>query len=576
MEQQILERLSEAAGLEPEALRQGLTRPKETTRGDYSFQCFALAKTWKRPPAECAAELAARLTLPEGISRVETVGPYLNFFVDRAGQSARVVAEILRKGYDVGRGNHQHETVVIDYSSPNIAKPFHVGHLRNTILGMVIDRIYRHLGYKTIAVNHLGDWGTQFGYTYAGAKLWGRPASATVTDLVALYRRATGLKEAQEKGCVPEEDRAQPEVFAVATDYFKRLEAGDPEAKEFWQWCLDVSMDYFKRIYDRLGAHFDYYQGESFYGDKLGEVERLLKESGILEESRGALGVDLGEELGFVRIFAEDGRSLYITRDIAAAEYREKTFAPSEILYVVSVAQSLHFKQLIAVLERLKHPAAAKIRHVAHGQVPGIRTRGVASAGERIALDEFLEDAHARALKAYREEVTKRPADLDEEEVAEAVGLGAVFYSYLSRTNLKDFQFDWDDALSFQGDSGPYMQYALARIYSIEAKAREAGITPEGELDAASLADGEAYEMVALLARFDEVLERAGRECEPACLAQYLLSLAKSFSASYKGLRVLGEPDLPRAKARLALFCALRSVLHIGLTLIGVPPLKRM
>jgi arginyl-tRNA synthetase len=573
---EIAQRIASAANVEKTVISAALVRSKDVSRGDYAFPCFVLAKEWKSSPPECAKRLAASIELPAGIQKVEAAGAYLNFFIDRAAYAKEVVTKIRKAGFDVGKGAAKGQSVIVEYSSPNIAKPFHIGHLRATLIGLALDNVFEHLGYTTISINHLGDWGTQFGFVFAGCELWGKPEKPEVDDLVKLYQRASALRKAQDEKRVAPEDADKPDVNQMARDYFKRLEAGDAQARAFWEWCLDVSMQYFRRMYERLGIQFDYYTGESFYQDKLAAVERVIKESGILQESRGALGVELEEPLGYVRIFTEDGRSLYITRDIAAADYRVRTYQPHKMLYVVGAPQILHFRQLVGVLRKLNHPAAELIVHIPFGYVPGISSRHSHGGGDRISLREFLGDAHQRALEAYRSEVAKRPADLDEETVAEGVGLGAVFFDYLCRSNIKEFHFDWDQALNFHGDTGPYIQYALARINSIAAKAAESGISCGEDFDAASLGDEEAYQLVSQLACFEEVLQKVEQEYEPCHLAVYLLDLAKTFSSIYRKLRVVGEENQGAASARLALFEATKYVLHTGLRLLGVPPLERM
>lgn len=575
MRQAIIDAVVAASGMEAALVDKVLTRSTQVEHGDFAFPCFVLAKAWKVPPPQCAEKLANSIALPQGVSKAVAVGPYLNFFLDRASTVKTQISSILDAHFRVEESPPRQESVVIEYSGVNIAKPYHIGHLRNIIIGRALDRIYRHIGYKVTSINHLGDWGTQFGFVWAGCELWGRPAEETVDALVAIYRRATALKAAQEAKTVPAEDADKPDINEMARDYFKRLEDGDEQAYNFWKWCLDISLDYFKKLDRRLGVNFDHYMGESFFRDKLDDVEAAIRKSGILQESRGALGVDLGKQLGFARVFAEDGRSLYITRDLAAADYRDRNFSPSKILYVVDARQSLHFKQIIAIFEKMGHPVAKKIVHIPYGHVPGISTRGSSDSQDRSSLKALLDEAHERAKETYQREVVKKPEGLDEELVAESVGLGAVFFNYLCRSNIKDFNFVWEDALNFQGDTGPYIQYALARLNSIESKARQEGYTLQKEFDASVLADDDSYGLVFMLSKFRDVLEKAAAEYEPYHVANYLLDLAKTFSSLYRKLRVVGE-EKRIGEARLALFMAVRNVLHTGLSLIGVPPVDRM
>lgn len=571
MHPQLIEVLAAATSIPDQAIEKALTRPKDSTHGDFSFPCFLLAKEWKLSPPQVAAKLKEMIVLPKDISRVEVVGPYLNFFLDRAQSAATTLQTILKEGPRVGSQPLRNETIVVDYSGPNIAKPFHVGHLRTMLIGHSLCKVLKHRGYTPVGVNHLGDWGTQFGFVYAGYLLAGKPATFTVYDLVNYYVRAANLRKAQDEGRVPAEDAQQPNIGDIAKEYFVQLEADDPQAFVFWQRCLDVSVEYFKQIYSRLGIEFDHYHGESFYRGILNDVEERIKASGILEESRGARGVNLQEPLGYVRIFAEDGRSLYIARDIACALYRNETFTPQKILYVVAAQQSLHFQQLTEIFRRLNHPVAGKIVHVAFGFVPGMKTR----EGNVITLEAFLEEAHTRARAVYEQEVDSRPAGVDGDRVAEAVAVGAIYFYFLSHSNGKDLQFRWEQALTFQGDTGPYIQYAYARLNSIELRAREAGIVYSESFDATLLSEDSAHELISLLARFDATLQRVLDDYEPSHLADLLLEISRSLARSYKELRVIGaEPA--HASARLALFTASKHVLRTGMELLGMPPIERM
>lgn len=567
--------IADAAKLPPDEVSRLLVRTQDTKLGDYTFPCFILAKSMKIAPNICAQNLKNEIKLPAAFEKVEAVGPYLNFFFNRRAVVEKVLADILQKGSDYGRRPAKTETIIVEYSSPNIAKNLLVSHLRTTLIGLSLERIFQQLGYKVVTINHLGDWGMQFGFIWAAIQLWGMPEEANTDRLLELYIRATRVSKDQEEGKVAGEDQDKPNIAAMAREYFLRLESGDRDSLEFWKWCLDLSVAEFKEIYKRLDIEFDHYTGESFYRDQIPQVEDRIKKSGLLENSRGAIGIDLGKELGFVRIFAEDGRSLYITRDIAAAIYREETFHPEKIIYVVAAQQSLHFKQLIEVLRRINHPVADKIHHVSFGFVQGMRTR----MGTVIPVKEFLDEAHSRALTTYREQVSKRPENLNEEEIAEKVGIGATYFYFLEHSNNKDFNFSWDHALNFQGDSGAYLQYAAARIYSIESNANQNGL----KSDPASLArfsgdhlkESEVYDVVSLLAQFEEVIEKAAQDHEPAHLAAYALDLAKTLSKAYNTLRVVGVAD-ELGRSRLALFIAARTVLEKALYLIGVPVIKRM
>lgn len=570
MHQGLIDAISTHTGVPKETIQKILTRPKDLTHGDYALPCFLIAKEWKIAPPAAAERLSRELPLPSGITRAVAAGPYLNFFQDQQATTAAVIRTILSAGAAVGSHPARNQTIVIDYSAPNIAKPFHVGHLRTTLIGLSLYRVLKHLGYNTVGVNHLGDWGTQFGVVWAGYQDAGAPKEYTVNDLVSFYIAANKKKKAQDDESV-EEDQGSDSVTGVARDYFLRLEADDAEALAFWRSCYDISLVYLKNFYRRLGIEFDSYQGESFYRSMIPDIEKKIQDSGILEDSRGALGVDLGEKLGFARIFTEDGRSLYITRDIACAYYRAETYQPERILYVVAAQQSLHFQQLFEIMRRMKHPVADRMVHVAFGFVPGMKTR----EGGAILLEDFLDEAHQRALSVYTEQVDSRPEGLDENAVAEAISVGAIYYYFLSHSNIKDFHFSWDQALNFQGDSGPYIQYALARLYSIAAKAADEGIELKEDFDASQLTEESVRELVTRLGQFNETLEKVASTYEPYYLAQLLLDVSRLFARAYRELRVVGQ-EKAVAEARLALFTATRHVLETGMTLLGMPPVQKM
>lgn len=569
----------QATALNQEQIFSLIEKPKNKDFGDLAFPCFSLAKDWKASPPECARRLKAELELPEGFSHAEIKGPYLNFFFDRGFFTKCVLDHTLSS--DAFPTPALNKTVLVEYSSPNIAKPFHVGHLRATLIGNCLDRLYRKLGWNTISVNHLGDWGTQFGFVWAGCKLWGMPDEPTVGDLVALYRRATGLKETQEneKGGkeeeeeeVSEEENPLPEVNELARSYFIALERGEDYAVSFWKQCVEISLEYLKKTYERLDISFDHYIGESFYSDKLDAVRSSLEEAGILIESKGALGVDLGEQIGFARIFTPDGRSLYLTRDIAAAIYRKERFNYDKSIYVVGAPQTLHFKQLVGVLEALGKPYAQAINHVAFGHVLGMKTRG---AGNFIELNDFLDEAYEKALEAYHTQVSKRPEGLDERLVAERVALAAIIFSNLSRNNIKDVHFSWKHALEFQGDTGPYLLYARARINGIKEKAEAAGLSVKPDIAVELLSEESAYQLISIVSEFEGTLKKTAQDNEPCYLAAYALDLAKAFSRAYQDLKVVGE-EKSLAEARLTLFEAARQVLGSSLSLMGIEPLERM
>lgn len=561
------------------AISSQLTKPKNPEHGDFAFPCFKVAKLFHLPPHESAEKLKDLIKLPEEISKASSLGAYLNFSLNRPLFAASCIKVVLATPANCLKTEETSaERVIVEYSSPNIAKPFHVGHLRATLIGNCLERVYRFLGYNVTSINHLGDWGTQFGYVWAGCEIWGKPSIATVTELVELYRKATALKENQErqsqeplKKTVKEEE--MPDVQQMARDFFLKLESGEPEAYQFWDWCREISLDYFKAAYKRLNVSFDNYTGESFYCDKLEGVNQELDQAGILEESQGALGVHLDDKLGFARILTPDGRSLYLTRDIATAMYRAKEFNFDRAIYVVGAPQSLHFEQLKAVLKKLKKSYAEKITHVAFGHVKGMSTRG---KGQFIELNSFLDEANERALNAYHNQVSKHPDGLNENRVAEAVSLAAIIFSNLSRNRIKDVEFSWDTALEFQGDTGPYILYAYARINSIKEKANGLGIFAKLDDSSTAYSEESAFRLISLLSDFIPVLHQTLADHEPSHLGNYTLSLAKQFSKVYLNHKIIGAENKQMAEARLALFEATATVLKNSLTLLGMKCLNKM
>jgi len=551
--------LSEATGLAEEQVRGMVTPPKNPAHGDLAFPCFALAKASGKNPVQAANDLRTSLALPEGFRGAEAIGPYLNFRFDRAAFIQKTVARVLAEGDRYGAGEANDEMIVIDYSSPNIAKPFHVGHLRSTLIGWSLVSIFRFLGHPVTGINHLGDWGTQFGYVFVGCQRWGRPAeddADPIQTLVDRYVRATGLKE---------ED---PAVETEAREFFRRLESNDPEARAFWEYARTVSLDEFKTIYERIGVGFDAFMGEAFFNDKMDATLEEIEARGVGTISEGAFGVDLGEDLGFALLRKADGATLYLTRDLTAVDYRYRTYGFTKALYVVGAPQSLHFRQLRALCEKLEKPYAIDIVHVPFGHVHGMSTR----SGGAVPLKEFLDEAVSRALTVFREEVTKRPEGLDEEAVAERIALSAIIFNDLSRGRIKDVNFDWDRALSFRGDTGPYLQYAHARINGIALKANAE--LPDA-VDGRRLPEEEAYQLAVQISRFHDAAAKAAEAYEPSHVASYLLDLARAFSRANEVLRVKDAP--PEVKShRFALFVACRQTLANGLRLLGIPPVERM
>lgn len=556
---EIVQAVARHTGLPPAEVDAALTTPPRPEMGDYAFPCFGLAKHLKKAAPELARELAAKvareLTL---IEKVEAAGPYVNFRVHRIRFAEAVLRQAVKPGYGAsseGAG----KVVCIDYSSPNIAKPFHVGHLRSTIIGGALYRIYAALGYQPVGINHLGDWGTQFGKQIAGLKRWGKPED--VHDLHALNRLYVKFHE---------EAKKDPRLEDEAREWFRRQEAGDAEALELWRRIRQTSLAYYQKVYARLGVTFDEYTGESFFNDKMEAVIAEAKARGLTTVSQGALIVDLSEQ-GIdtpALLKKADGTTLYLTRDLAAAIHRYEKYRFDRMLYVVATPQALHFRQLFAVLKKMGYAWADRCVHVNFGMVLGMATR----EGNVVYLEELLDEARERALRYMRQNVRKRAEVGDEEAVAAAVGTAAIFFSDLSRQRIKDYRFDWDEAISLDGDTGPYLMNAHARIAGI---IRKCGMEPDPDADVSFLTEPEAHQLVMLIARYPERLREAAAQNEPSVLAAYLLDLAHALHAAYEKLRVKDAPPA-LAKARLLLFASVKNVLASGLGMLGIAALDRM
>ncbi len=550
----------EAQGL-PEDLAALLEVPPEKSMGDYAFPCFKLSKALRMGPPMIAQRLAAAADKPE-IARVECVGGYLNFFFNRENFARELLSAIMAAPEKWGASRDgEGKTVCLDYSSINIAKRFHIGHLSTTVIGNSLKRIYDFQGWQTVSINHLGDWGTQFGKMIAAYKHWGDKAAVEaggVDEMTRLY--VLFGKEAEQHPELEDEGRA----------WFKKIEQGDPEAMEIFRWFKEVTLKDALRVYDILGVHFDSYAGESFYADKTGRVVRELEEKGLLRDSDGAKIVDL-EEYGMppCLILKSDGATLYHTRDLAAALYRKDTYHFDQCLYVVAYQQDLHFKQLFKVLELMGYDwAKDQCKHVAFGMVSYEGQALSTRKGVMILLDELLTRAQERALDIINE---KSPGLENKEEVARQVGVGAVVYATLQNNRIKDIDFWWDRALNFDGETGPYVQYTFARCCSVLRKAPETTAAP----DYAALTDDEAQALLRLLSRFPEAVAEACLRNEPSIVTRATTEIAKAYNKYYYEHRILDD-DPAATAARLQLTDACRQTIKTGLYLIGLDAPERM
>ncbi|HFI0453527.1 TPA: arginine--tRNA ligase [Streptococcus suis] len=558
--QVIAERLAAVLpNLEVEAIYNLLEKPKSSEMGDIAFPAFSLAKVERKAPQAIAADIVEKLDTT-GFEKVLATGPYVNFFLDKAAISHQVLTDVITQKDQYGQLNiGQGRNVTIDMSSPNIAKPFSVGHLRSTVIGDALANIHEKLGYKPIRINHLGDWGKQFGMLIVAYKLWGDKAAVEadpISELLKLYVRINA--EAEEK----------PELDEEARQWFKKLEDGDQEALELWQWFRDESLVEFNRIYDKLDVTFDSYNGEAFYNDKMDEGIQILEEKGLLQESKGAKIVDLESyNLPPALIMKTDGATLYITRDMATAMYRKRTYDFVKSIYVVGQEQINHFKQLKAVLKEMGFDWSDDMTHITFGLVTKDKKKLSTRKGNIILLEPTLDEAISRALTQIE---AKNPDLENKEEVAHAVGVGAVKFYDLKTDRDNGYDFDLEAMVSFEGETGPYVQYAYARIQSI---LRKANFVPSAENDY-KLADAESWDIIKHIQNFSNVVERAGDKFDPSLIAKYAINLAQAFNKYYAHTRILDES--PERDSRLALAYTTGVVLKEALRLLGVKAPEKM
>ncbi|MTB35385.1 arginine--tRNA ligase [Streptococcus uberis] len=545
--------------LDQETIYNLLETPKNSDMGDVAFPAFSLAKVLRKAPQMIAGELAEKIDAAQ-YEKVMAVGPYINFFLDKSSISKEVLEAVIKEKANYGQ---QHigdgQNVTLDMSSPNIAKPFSVGHLRSTVIADAIGHIYSKLGYNSIRINHLGDWGKQFGMLIVAYKLWGDRATIEanpIDELLKLYVRINA--EAEEN----------PELDEQARQWFKKLEDGDKEAWDLWQWFRDESLVEFNRIYDKLDVSFDHFHGEAFYNDKMDEGIQILEDKNLLKESKGAQIVDLEKyNLPPALIKKSDGATLYITRDMATAMYRQRTFNFVKNIYVVGQEQSHHFKQLKAVLKEMGFDWSDDMIHVSFGLVTKNKKKLSTRKGNIIRLEPTLDEAVSRALTQIE---AKNPDLENKEDVAHAVGVGAVKFYDLKTDRDNGYDFDLEAMVSFEGETGPYVQYTYARIQSI---LRKADFTPNEETPY-SLNDAESWEIIKLLQGFAANIERASEKYDPSIIAKFAIQLAQSFNRYYAHTRILDESE--ERDSRLALCYATAVVLKESLRLLGVQAPEKM
>ncbi|PSJ30901.1 arginyl-tRNA synthetase [Peptostreptococcus russellii] len=544
-----------------EEIKALLEIPPNKDMGDYAFPCFKLAKIFRKSPNMIAEEIAKEIELTDEISKVINLGAYVNFFVNKGQLAKKVINQILTEKENYGKSDFGGgKNVVIDYSSPNIAKPFHIGHIRTTVIGNALYKIYDSQGYNTIRINHLGDYGTQFGKLIVAYKLWGNKEAVEANPIKELLKIYVRFHEEAEKN---------PEMEDEARAWFTKLENGDQEAKDLWQWFRDESLKEFQRVYDLLDIEFDSYAGESFYSDKMSAVIEELKEKGLLEESQGTNIVDLEDKnLPPALIQKNDGSTLYMTRDLAAAMYRKKTYDFAKAIYVVGSQQELHFKQLFSVIEKMGYEWYKDMVHVQFGMV-ALEEGTMSTRKGRVV---FLEDVLHQAIDKTKEIIEEKNPDAENiDEIAKEVGVGAVVFQELSNSRIKDYTFSWERTLSFEGETGPYVQYTHARCCAVERKANTE-ITSDINFDL--LSDEEASDVLKVLETFNKSIMLAMSKNEPHIVTRFVLDLAQAFNKFYHNSPILVDDEELR-KARLALVECTRQTIENALKLLGMQaPIK--
>lgn len=561
----IAEKIAKAVDLEPKEIQEYLEIPPNPEMGDYAFPCFRLAKTLKKSPPEIATEIKEKIEFGAEIADIKNAGGYLNFYVDKMLLVKTVLTEIDEKQEKYGSstiGNGQ--TILVEYSSPNIAKPFHIGHLRNTIIGSSLYKIYQFLGYHVIGINHLGDYGTQFAKLIEGYKRWGNEYDLDENPIEALtqiYVRISDLCKEDEK------------VLEICRENFKKLENGDSYCLDLWTKFRELSLKEFQKIYDLLDVSFDSWNGESFYIDQIPEMEKRLEKAGVITESEGAQIVDLEEQnLGVCMIRKADGTTIYATRDLAAILYRAQEYDFDKCLYVVAYEQNLHFKQIFEVAKFLGIPEKCVngLEHVRYGMTRLSTGKMSTREGTAVKVDDLLKESISRVKKIMEE---KNPEMENKEQEAQKIGIGAVIFSNLYNNIIKDQVFDWETALNFNGETGPYVQYIYVRTNSVLEKAE---VVPDlKKVDFELLTDPESMKVISVLYQFEDILKAVVNKNEPSILARYLIDLSQSYSNFYNENKIISE-DEKLTEARLCLNKSVGIVLKIGAKLLGMKMPNKM
>lgn len=557
---EIVKIISNAINMNLDEIEGYIEVPPDETKGDYAFPCFKLAKELRKAPPVIANELKEKIdTSNEILDSVEVVGGYINFYINKNLLIQNTINEINLNGEEYGKSNiGEGKNIIVEYSSPNIAKPFHIGHLRNTLIGHSLYNMYKFLGYNTIGINHLGDYGTQFGKMIEGYKLWGQEYNIEenpIEELTKIYVRINDLCKQDEK------------VLEACRDNFKKLEDGDKYCVEIWNKFKDLSLKEFNRIYDILGVEFDSLNGEAFYSDKMDEVVNLLEKSGELVESEGAKIIDLEEQkLGVCMIKKSNNSTTYATRDLAAILYRARTYDFDKCLYIVAYEQNLHFKQIFeaAKLLEIDEKYINGLKHVPYGMVHLKSGKMSTREGNVIKVNDLLEEAVSRVEKIIEE---KNPDMKNKHENAKRIGIGAIVFSNIGTTLIKDQIFDWDTILNFTGETGPYVQYTYVRTKSVLNNVEK--LPNIEDINIEQLNNKEAIKIIKLIYNFQGIVYEATEKYEPSILARYLIDLSKAYSSFYNEYKIMSD-NIDERNARVYLTYITGLVLKIGMNLLGI------
>ena len=555
-------------GLSFDEIKEIVEVPSDSKMGDYAFPCFKLAKVLRKAPPMIAKDIAEKITGKDLFEKVESVNAYVNMYISKQNFIEHVVPEIVNAGDSFGRSNiGEGRPLIVEYSSPNICKPFHIGHIRSTVIGNALYKIYDAIGYDVIRINHLGDYGTQFGKMIVAYRLWGNKEDVEREPIKTLLSYYTKFHV---------EVETHPELDDEARKVFLKLEAGEKEEVELWQWFREMSLKEFNRVYDMLDIKFDSYNGESFYSDKMPRIVNELKEKGLLQESQGAQVVDLSEYgMPPALVTKSDGSSLYLTRDIAAAVYRKETYNFVKNIYVVASQQNLHFQQWFKVVELLGYEWAKDCVHVPFGMV-SLEDGTMSTRHGRVV---FLEDVLNKAVDQTREIVKEKGVNTENlEETAKAVGIGAVIFQELSNNRIKDYVFSWERVLNFEGETGPYVQYTHARACSVLRNAGEELVAKACEfkdIDFSYLTGDAAYTLVKLMYELPDVIADAAEKYEPSVVTRHLIDIAQGFNRFYHEEHILVDNEAEKL-AKVALVKAAKNVIANGLALLGMKAPEKM